>query len=83
MGAGATAAAKFAADAAEDIDMLSTTAVLEAQETLPFGSFHISCDFLPSTSMGSGTTAQFGISIEEPVRYIRKALLNAVDSPCS
>lgn len=39
MGTGAHVAARVAV---EDIDALSTTAVMEASETLPFSSFHIS-----------------------------------------
>ena len=69
MGAGATVAARIAA---EDMNALSTTAVLRASETLPFSglAFYANCE-----AVDYGGTIYVGTAVER----IRDKLLDYVD----
>lgn len=75
MGAGATAAAHLAADVAEDIDALSTTAVENAAETFPFGSMGLSYNLQNSKNQ---TVLRFGVS-GAPLQSLKSNLLAFTD----
>lgn len=77
MGAGATVAAQVAADAAEDIDTVSTSAVMNAQETLPFGTLMVSYDLLrvEGNELFPGIARYSGISLDNIVGAIKSAVI--------
>ena len=69
MGAGATVAARIAAE-----DALSTTAVMEAPETLPFSAFHISYKDPITCCVQSGLFA-----VGEAVEIMKTDLLDYIE----